>query len=493
MAWAVERLSWDNFNPEFWAYGQFPLYLSFFTRQFVSFIFNNQLLRSVSFGQATNYLRFWSAFFSVLTVVVGYLLGKEIFKKEKWGLITALLLTFTPGLIQMAHFGTTESLLTFVGISSAYLAVKYYKTENLKYLILSGLVGAIGMASKLNAVLFLLGPFLAIIFRPRRFRRLFFWGLLTLFLTFIFSPYYILAFNDFWGTFTYESNVARGISEVFYTRQFYETKPFLFQFTKIFPWTLGLTMFSLLIISFWICVLQKRKLIFLPATSYQLLTTFTPWFLFNSLLFAKWTRFITPILPFFVLFIAYGMTKLKMQSAKLKVLEYVFLFLLILPGIIYTKIYFQPDNRVRACQWLNKNLPEDTKIVYEGGNIVDLPRLDQQKFDTVGIDFYHLDDNPEVEVKLKENLADADFFFSPSRRMFTNHLRLPEKYPKTADFYQGLFTGRVSQAYGGGNFSLVKEFHPFGPVGRFLVGSDLNSEETWTVFDHPTLRLWKRM
>ncbi len=475
MAWAVDRLSWDNFDPDFFAYGQFPLYLSFLTKQLVKV-------------SSHLHLRFWSAIFSVLTVIVGYLLAKNIFKNQKWAMITSLLLIFTPGLIQMAHFGTTESLLTFVGISLAYLAVKYYDTEKIRYLILSSLIAAIGMASKLNAILFLLGPFLAIVIKPKRFRRLIPWGISLTILTLFFSPYYLIEFQDFWGTFRYESNLARGLTRVFYMRQFINTQPFLFQFKKVLPWVLGLPMFTFLIVGLGISglritsyVFKKRKFKILNSNFYLLASTFLPWFIFNSLLFAKWTRFITPILPFLVLFIVFSLKKLSITGYQLLVA----IFILILPGILFMKIYFQPDIRIQACQWINENLPESSTIVYEGGNIIDLPELNHDKFETINIDFYHLDLEEDQQEKLSSAINQADYFLSPSRRMFTNHLRLPKGYPITAGFYQDLFSGDLG-------FSKMRTFRPFGPVGRFLLGSDLNSEETWTVFDHPTLRLWKK-
>jgi 4-amino-4-deoxy-L-arabinose transferase-like glycosyltransferase len=478
MAWAVDRLSWDNFDPDFFAYGQFPLYLSFLSKQLIP-------------ADSHLHLRFWSAVFSLLTVIIGYLLAKEVFKSQKWASITGLLLIFTPGLIQMAHFGTTESLLTFVGISSAYLAVKYYDTQKIKYLILSSLVSAIGIAGKLNAVLFLLGPFLAVIIKPRRFRRLIPWGASTILLTALFSPYYLLEFRNFWGTFKYESNLARGLTQVFYMRQFINTQPFLFQFKKILPWVLGLPMFTFLFIGLFFVILKSlpslknplKGIKSTPATSYLLLATFTPWFIFNSLLFAKWTRFTTPILPFLILFIVFFLKKSKLLVTNYLLL--ITLFMLILPGILFMKIYFQPDIRVRACQWMNKNLPEGSVIVYEGGNIIDLPRFDHDKFETINIDFYHLDERGDQQEKLSAALDQADYFFSPSRRMFTNHLRLSDRYPVTANFYHDLFSGELG-------FNQVRTFRPFGTVGQFLLGSDLNAEETWTVFDHPTLRLWKK-
>ncbi len=486
MAWAIERLSWPKLNPDFFAYGQFPLYLTYFS-----------LPKPILFNQAIWGLRFWSVVFSLLTVVVGYLLAKVIFKKQKYASITALLLIFTPGLIQTAHFGTTESILTFVGVSSAYLAVKYYQTENLKYLILAGFVGAIGMASKLNAALFLFAPFLAVLLRTKRFRRLFLLAGVSLILTFIFSPYYFLRFDSFWRTLNYEANVARGISPVFYTRQFIDTIPFWFQFNKVFPWVLGLPMFAVLIFSFLIFLKRFLKLKFkiLNSKFYILTSSFLPWFIFNSLLFAKWTRFMIPILPFLILFIVWGIKELKMKSApatprahrgraKLKIFHYLILFFLILPGVIFMKIYFQPDIRVQASRWMNENLPAKSKIVYEGGNVIDLPDLDREKFQTFSVDFYNLENNQLEQEKLRNYLDQADYYLIPSRRLFANYLRLPDQYPETAEFYRRVFDNDSQ-------FKLVKEFSPFGRIGRGLLGSDLRSEETWTVFDHPTIRLFE--
>lgn len=124
--------------------------------------------------------------------------------------------------------------------------------------------------------------------------------------------------------------------------------------------------------------------------------------------------------------------------------------------------------------------------MYEGGNIVDLPGIDGQKFKTVNIDFCHLDEDAQKTEELEKKIKEADYFLSPSRRIFTNYPRLPNEFPKTARFYQQLFSGELG-------FVPIKEFHPFGFLGELLLGSDLISEETWTVFDHPTIRLFKKI
>jgi hypothetical protein len=473
MAWAIERLAWPKLDPEFFAYGQFPLYLTYFS-----------LPKPITFNQAAHGLRFWSAVFSVATIIIGYFLAKLLFQSKYWARIYSLLLIFTPGLIQMAHFGTTGSILAFVSLTVIFLSLKYLQTNNVKFLLIASLVSAIGLASKINAVIFLFPILIAVFNRKQKIKRVFIYGFLTIILTFIFSPYYLLEFQEVFRIFKYESRIAQGTNLIFYTRQFINTTPFWFQLNKIFPWVLGLPMYLFSGVSLFIFLLKLTKKKFknniLNFNLIILLAGFLPWFIFNSLLFVKWTRFMTPILPIIVLFIVWGLTQIKIK----KILFYLLLIFLILPGILYAKMYFQSDIRIQASKWMNNNLSKQAVILYEGGNVIDLPQLDQSKFKTLTLDFYHLEESRREQQKLERYLAEADYYLMPSRRHFVNYLRLEDQYPYAANFYKQVFNEE-------GQFELIKKFTPFGMIGQFLLGSDTLAEETWTVFDHPTIRLFK--
>jgi len=494
MARAIERLSWPNLHPHFFAYGQFPLYLAYFTYQVLLFISGGTSFGTTRFSWAIYLLRFWSAFFSIVTVIIGWLLAKKLFKEEKWAKIYALLLIFSPGLIQMAHFGTTESILALVALSLGYFSLNYN-------LPLMALVSAIGLATKISAALFLVAPIIAIALNrqnfKKRFKDLVLWAGLTLFLTVIFSPYNFLDFREFIRIIRYESDVARGTIPVFYTRQFINTKPVVFQLTKILPWVLGLPLFVFLLIGLAGCglrvaslILVKKERISLNSKFYILNSIFWPWFLFNSFLFAKWTRFMAPILPLLILAAVYFWRELETwfrqkNQQPFSILFYSFLFFSILPGFLFMKVYFSPDIRYQASLWMNESLPQETVILSEAGNVIDLPLFNHRNFKVINFDFYSLDDDPKKKEELEKSLAQADYLLLPSRRVFANHLCLPNRFPKTAEFYRRLFSGELG-------FSLVKEFRPFGFWGELLLGSDLSTEETWTVFDHPTIRLFAR-
>lgn len=487
MAWAIERLSWNNLDPKFFAYGQFPLYLVYFTYQFLLFGLKG-IVGGVPFGLAVYLLRFYSAIFSVLTVVVGYFLAKEVFGEKRQGQVYALLLIFTPGLIQMAHFGTTESILTFVALSTAYFSIKLLKTKCFKFILLLSLVCSIGFATKASAAIFFIAPALTIIigfFRKQHalLKAFFSWFFLTILLTVFLSPYSFIKHRDFLGTLKYESEVALGIVSAFYTRQFVNTKPFLFQLTKIFPWTLGLPVFILFLLSFlYFLALWFRRKIKLLVICYLLLATCVPWFLFNGFLFTKWVRFVSPLFPFLTLPIVY---LLKIMEKKMGRLIYCLILVCSLPGTIFMKVYFSNDIRLQATEWINNNFSEESIILSESGNVVDLPIGSRRNFEMTSFDFYTLDEETAKKEQLEVLIDEADYVLIPSRRVFANQGRLSSKFPYTFEYYQKLFLGSLG-------FIPLKEFKVFNNFEELLLGSDLTSEESWTVFDHPTIRIFVR-
>lgn len=502
MAWAVERMSLKSLNPEFFAYGQLPLFLTFFSYQIVHL---GNKLAPVPFSQAILLLRFWSAVFSVAAMVVGYLLAKLLFKKEKYALIFALLLVFTPGLIQAAHFGTTESILTFVALSLAYLSLRIFeKGLRGKNIFLVSLIGGMGLATKVNAFLFLLPVFLVFFFCYRKEKSKKGWlakGLLMMVLMilffFLFSPFHFINWQEALSTTKYESAVAMGKTSIFYTRQFVNTKPIFFQVIKIFPWTLGWPMLFLTLagLLFVLIGLVKRKFRLKPEL-YILGAAFWPWFLFNSFLFVKWVRFMVPILPFLVLGAVWFIEILEERCRHKRFFSdpicfYLFLsFIAVscIPGLIFLKIYLFSDVRLEASKWMNENLSHESLVLSEGGNIVNLPIGRKGELRIINFDFYNLDQEREKQAELKNWIREADYILLPSRRVFAGYIDrggLKEEFPETVRFYQALFSGELG-------FRPLKEFKVFSDWEEMIVGSDLTSGETWTVFDHPTIRVFSR-
>jgi dolichyl-phosphate-mannose--protein O-mannosyl transferase len=247
MVSAVSRLNYQNFNPDFFAYGQFPLYLTFFTTP-------NHLTNAIPLT-----LRFWSAVFSSFSVLFFYLIGKKIFKSKRFAFIFSLFLIFTSGLIQLAHFGTTESILIFVFAANIYLSFLFYDNpKKINLLFFTGLISGIGIATKISALIFITPICFSFLFlflkSPKQILNLFFKFLFFVFIVCIFSvlfsPYNLLDYPKFLSSMKYEIGVANGSIPVFYTRQFIGSFPYIFQFQKIFPYANGIFIFGFGFIGF---------------------------------------------------------------------------------------------------------------------------------------------------------------------------------------------------------------------------------------------------
>ena len=526
MASAITRFRLPgNFNPHFFAYGQFPLYLAF-ASDLISQI--NQIGQisylSTDFPTAIYWLRFWSALSSVFTVYLIYLISREILP-QKAALFAALITSFLPGLVQSAHFGTTESLLTLFFMASVYLSIKLLRPNKLsglnyfKYVILLSVIIGLSLGSKLTGVFFFIPPLTSLIIRTVKKDRLFenlrigllvFIGSIVLFI--LSSPYNLKEMQNFQSAvFGYETDVATGKYDAFYTRQFVDSVPILFQLDMIFPYTLGLPIFILGSFGFLIAIFTLNK-----NFKYKILViavSFLAYLIPNAFLFAKWTRFMTPILPFFSIFTAYGVQQIyhvmhnflvKTQNSKLKtqiqivnlkskksfkilvvVLTFAICVLTLLPGTAFMSIYINEDTRVTASKWIYENIPDKSYILSETANVVDiplgLPTSDQKPatndYTVISFDFYHLDENPILFDDLLTHLEKADYILIPSRRIFANYPKLPQKYPLVTRYYQLLFSGNLG-------FEKVKEIS---------VRNDEQAEETFTVFDHPVIRIYQKV
>ncbi len=464
MARSVSQLTVDNLDPHFYAYGQFPLYLAFFTGRLI-------LAANPDFSQAVFLLRFYSALFSVLAIIVFYLWSKTLKINRFLPLIFLSLLIFNPGLIQQSHFGTTESILIFVFAANLFISSLILSRHRYFFcFLLAILVNAVGLASK-NSSLVLFAPILLAFFISRQIIYLILFPLLSFSLFFFLSPYNFLSRPEALSTFRYEASVATGASPVFYTRQFLATQPYLFQFQKVFPYTSGLTVFLL----FFPSLLSLPKLKKSKTSFYPLLIAFISvlsYFTYFGQLFTKWTRFMAPIFFIFPLVVSLFLSQLKSKFV------WPLLFLCLVPGLFFLTLYLKPDLRLVASQDLNL-LPVNSTILSEAGNILNLPLTNTRELNVKHIDFYGLDDNPALVDQLYSTVNQSDYILIPSRRIFKNQSN-PD-FPESQRYYQQLFSGQLG-------FNPVSTWQP---TNSFILDPE-QAEETFSVFDHPTIRLYER-
>ena len=481
----------ECFNPHFFAYGQFPLYLGYLIAYFLKL-------------EATISLRIISAIASIINALILLKIIKSIifnfqfsifnkFSKFNFQLFSLIIIIFSPFFIQFSHFGTTESLLMLFYSLIVYLSMLMFERRTTASVVWLALVSGLAVATKVSSIIFIIVPLITILSSLRswdRYKNLVKFGMLTIIFVVLFSPHNFINFKDFISSMNYESNVALGRSLVFYTRQFFKTQPILFQFEKVFSYALGWPVFLMGLMGLIGANWKDRK-------TNLLRFAFLIYFIPSAIIYAKWSRFMTPVFPLILIFsVLFLLNLISKLNHKFWIPAFAGMTMLaIIPGVAYLSIYQNQDVRFQASKWIYKNVPNNSYILSETANVVDIPisngTMEQSNnYNVISFNFYDLDENKVLRSELNNHLIKADYIFIPSRRVFANHPA--ERYPILGEYYRYLFNGKLG-------YEKVAEFESFPKIclpfynEKCLSFNDENAEETWTVFDHPVIRIYKKI
>ncbi len=524
IASAITQLSFPNqMNPHFFAYGSLPIYAIYFTAviiNFFSFPTFHFPLSPVTFEQAVIVGRIYSALLATFLIPLLFVLGEKL-KDKKTGLLAAFFATFSIGFTQFSHFGTFEMWLTFFGTLLFLLCLKYISKPSAITLIFLSLVVGILASIKVTSLVLVPIPILILAWHSfqktrntqksgisetqmlRKSDLLSFQNFLKNILIFIFvalliyvitNPYVLLDQKDFLSSMNYESSVAIGTEPVFYTQNFDNTVPVVYQFLKIYPFLLNPLLIILFILAFIFLLIQTIKT---KNPSYLLLVTFyLILFLSQVFLFVKWTRYMIPTMPFIYLIIPLALSNngimKQFSNSSRKSLKTFLLNSTLVICVIFTFSYFKTtfindDSRIETVLFAQRAIPVDARILSEPSDLGVLPFQDAfPNFTTFS--FYDLDSNsPDAtEEQLQQDLSTAQYLVLPSQRILQSRITNPTRFPKGYVFYKSLLNGSLG-------FKKIYET----PCDMFCKITYLGDptywwEQTVSVFDRPTVFIFKK-
>ena len=486
IAGAVSKIRFfTQLNPHFFAYGGLPHYLYRAVGEILAkltddpaWVSNWSLINLVGRGV--------SAFVSSVSTLLVFLLGKKVFDK-KTGLLAAFFTAFCVSLIQTAHYGVTESLLTFWGLLIALLSFKLLEKPIPKNYLVLGLVSGLAVGTKVSAATFLLFPTLAHLLSGRKnfLKKQFFFSVFLLFVAFFFllsSPYTLLDFEHFKESMTYEASVASGKPVVCYVYQFLKTKPYIFQIKNL-PWLMGplLALFSLAGFALLLTKVLKRKILLLISWPLVYALIVGSWY-------AKFIRYMVPLLPFFCILAAWFLIEIKNRWHRVGCdLLLLSILTTTLYALSFMSIYAHENTRITASKWVFENVPSGSKILtehWDTGLPVGVNGHNPSMYETEQLTIYD-EDNSAKAGYYAEKLSGADYITISSRRLYGTLINLPEKYPITSKYYKLLFSGELG----------YNEVAKFTSYPR-LLGIELNddgTEETFQVFDHPKVMVFENV
>ncbi len=526
----------SSLNPQFFAYGSFPIYLLRFTSYLLSFI-------NPSFG---TYLyqnlvgRLLSALFDTFSLLLIFKITLSVFKDKKIAFLSALFYTLSFFPIQLSHFYAVDTLLNFFILLTLYRIILFYEKQSLKNAFFISFALALALTTKISATLLILslGTGLVVAFllslkkqifgleisfikklktylektvhpkywtttRLKKIKKLFLHTfLIFLFavpLLFIFQPFAFLDFPLFWRQINEQRAMTKDAFVFPYTLQYVNTTPYLYHLKNIFLWGMGplLSLLSFSGLAFTLFKLVKGLLT--PGNEESegkqliLFSFFISYFTVTGLFAVKFMRYCLPLYPLLSILAANLLINLSKKFPKKPFLlaSSLFLILHLLYFFSFFNIYSAPNTRVQATTWIENNVPSGSVILREHWDD-GLPLGHYQAYELVDLPLYNPDADPQKWDQINFDLQRGDYLILASNRLYTPLSKLTDCpnlpshrcYQKTAKYYQDLFAGKLG-------YQQVAEFTSYPSILGIAI-NDQSADESFTVYDHPKVTILKK-
>ncbi len=508
-------------NPHFFAYGSFPLYLLAAVGNILSHI----SAPLANFANLTLTGRVLNAIFDCGTILLvgwlGLLLTNDHApgRRYAWSvaLLAAALVAFTPFQLQLSHFYTVDTMLLFFVTLTVLACVVLVDTDKpMRWSLVAGLGYGLALATKFSAAPLAISLFVAL--AMRWYRRglssiivpllLSFCVTLAVFL--IAMPYALLDMPEFIQQVAQQGDLARGALDLPYVRQFAGTTPYAYEAQNMLFWGMGLMLGLAALAGFlWLCwrVWKRDAGPWLVVLSWVVV-----YGAITGSFYVKYMRYMLPIYPFLTLMAASILIALlkfsreRVKDARTRsyiaiILPYVAIVVVLagtmFQGLALLNVYSQPDTRIQASRWIFSHLKPGSVLTYEQWDD-SLPEAvdnhDPSIYQEVsypdangqpqqGLDLYG-DDTAAKAQQLARILPTVNAITMATDRLDKSIPRLPCRYPLTIHYYQLLFSGQLG-------FHLAAQFEN-RPNLFGIVLDDSNADESYSVFDHPTARIFVR-
>lgn len=325
---------------------------------------------------ALHWGRYVTAFFSLLDVLLVYLLSRRLFNSKALGLLTAFLLTFNYKHVINSHIGLPDVYNAFFVLLTLLLVVNLWKKPSLKNYLLAGI--AVGLSFSVKYQIFAVFPLilvhLYISFEKKlNLRKLFnpaiFLSMIFIPLTFaLISPYFFVHFDK-------AIEIVKGVSQKYGMGA---KQLNLYPFSYFYNIDYGPIEFVLVLIGLFIALKKFRK-------ETLLLLSFLIPFMFILIYYSRGGFYVrnfitsTPLLMIFAAIALWQLYKLIARYANSKLaLVVILIFLPIVvfipakSAIINSYYYSKPWGYDLMRPWVQENLPKDITVATHPFDAVNL-------------------------------------------------------------------------------------------------------------------------
>lgn len=410
--------------------------------------------------------------------------------------------------IQLSHFFAVDTFLNTFCLASVYFVLKVLaaqddkKTEVWKvfwYAALSGVLWGAAVSSKVTAIFMvpLIAGLAVAIHQKRVVRRQLLlaaalWAGLAYLVVRVANPYMFETGNLFDPRFS--SLYLRNLHELkgyenpdsFFPPivQWAHTTPVLYSFVNLFLYAFGPVATALTMVG-GVFALRRKTYALWVISVFSL-----AFFLYQSTQVTQPVRYYNIILPYFAILAAVAVVYI---GDFLKRWNIIFVPLLLIWPLAFMSIYLTPHSRIAASRWIYRNIPGGSVIAVEHWDDALPISVDAniaQTYTFSELPVFAPDSDPNKWNEIYDKLAKADYYILSSNRAWRSIMNAPDKYPQTSVFYRDLFAGRNPGYQMEAHFSSFPSLRYLGVPIDF---PDDKSDETFTVYDHPEVYIFRRV
>jgi len=531
-------------KPRSYSYGHFPLYLlvviahagqaagAWFGETTLAFPAALQPLHTVGRHLAEyNYLalvgRALSAACDLGVLLLVYALARRAYGLRA-GLLAATAYAFAVLPIQLSHFYAVDVVLTFCVMATLAAAARWAAAvwgdglNRRGAALIAGCFFGLAVGSKFSAILLGLplaaaawlacrhvpgasqvpGTFDASTsrgFRNTELVRLIAALSVAVVVFLLTNPFAVIEWRAFASDILAQNTMVSGLMDAPYTRQYIGTLPYWYFIQQLSQWGLGWP----LGLAAWgglIWAAARFGLGRTNRTEIVLLAWALPYFALTGAFHAKFLRYMAPLLPLLLIFVAGGAVAAQRWLAgrwgrrgrmAWSAAVTVILATAIGWALAFTGVYRQEHPWLRASRWIFTNIPADSKLLTEHWDdalplIMDeVPgRPPLRAYRRVELPLYDPDTRAKLD-RLADELSSADYLILASNRLSAPLSRLAGRYPMTSNYYRLLAAGELG-------YTPVAEFTAYPRLLGFAIPDD-HADESFTVYDHPRAVIYQNM
>jgi YYY domain-containing protein len=481
-----------NGNPMSFAYGSLPLYVQGTVSAGLN-VFSDRDWGS--YRELYRVGRTLTAVIDTITVALVFLTGRRLFGSTA-GFVAAGLYAFSVLAIQLSHFFAVDSWLTLFVTAALFATIRYIDSPTMLRAATIGGVLGLAFATKASVPSLLVPVVFGFGYV--------FWGsqrrpdvvlgaavgtAVSLAVFTLFEPYALVRSGAFFEDIRTQARILRGQSDIPFTRQFVGLTPGIYELRNLFAYSIGPGFLVGALAAFAFSV-RRAMMIRDPRLAVLLLwiVAYVPTLLITE---ARFLRYSLPLLPtlavltggFLVWLIAQPRYRLPGQIATILVLGFTVVW-----AAGFMTIYMQEHTRIAASKWIHANVPAGTMLSAESWDDplpTRYPGSPPIQYRIQTLDIYG-DRPPEEKVDyLFDALEDVEYIVLSSNRLVYSVENLPWRYAVQNEYYRRLDNGQLG-------YQLVYE----GLVQPTLFGfeyDDRGADESFTVYDHPHVRIYKRV